>query len=395
MSMVSIAFAANDAESLERVNKHGARKVMLKYLLTINSFTDQRLSNLILKCFQTLTNTTQGINWITVQQNYDILKKTDMYKFDLTADKLYGSYWELNIESTITDPKSKQTRKLLNTYRELGFKLEELKVYFNHVQIDNIPYASSSSPGFADQDAQVNMRQFPVSTRKNSGLIHAEKTKLEQAIFKVPLGKQVIVLDFTNDRIPGGSFLYGGTGQEESICYNSDVYRALLDFKYKKFSGGFMIPEYGVLYIKNVTFFHPQQQRLERKIDAIATSCYDSTKKDGLYLLPAKPIENIRKKIRTLIRAAQANSDGNGSNTYLLLGSMGTSANKNDITKIALLFAEELQSPLNRHLRTQQRHTFEQVWLVTTNEENANIFHQCFKHVIDNDTSRSEPEKTA
>ncbi|CAF0880729.1 unnamed protein product [Didymodactylos carnosus] len=392
MSMVSIAFAANDAESKERVDKHGGRKVMLQYLLTMNSFTDARLTTLILKCFQTLKRTKEDINWNTLQQDYDILKKIDMFKYDLTKSKLYDSYWELHSRSTIISAKSKQTRKLINTYRYLGFKSEELKIYFNHVQIDNIPYTNSSTRGFADHDAQANMIQFPVSLRQNPGLIHVEKMKLEQAIFKVPIGKQVILLHFANDRIPGGSFLYGGAGQEESICYNSDVYRALLDFKYKKFNGGFMIPEYGGLYIKNVTFFHPQQQHLERKIDVIAVSCYDFTKKDGLYLLPAKPIENTRKKILTLIRAAQANSDGNGSNTYLLLGPMGTGAYKNDPKKIAVLLAEELQSPLNENLATQQRHTFEQVWLVTTNEGKADMFHQCFKEVICSEATRSEPE---
>ncbi|CAF1097511.1 unnamed protein product [Didymodactylos carnosus] len=381
-SIVQIAFAPNDADCQERVDKHGARKVMLKYLLVLKAINDERILQLVEKCYQKRRSTTSGINWNNVQQEYDISTKTDLFKRDITAtDGLYESYWEIRSDSTIIDVKPKEARKLLDIHRGYGFQLEELKVYFNYIQIDNIPYANSTVPGFSDADAQINMKQFPTRMRQNAGQIHIEQSRIEQAVFSVPEGKQVIVLDFADERMPGGLFLFGATTQEETICYNSDLYRALMDYKYKKFNGGFMIPEYGVLYIKNVTFF------------ATAAACYDLTKQHGLYRIPSRPIESTREKFRTLVRAAQANSDGDGSNTYLILGPIGTGAFKNDVSKIAELFNEELHSPLNGDNNTQQRHAFDQVWFVSSSDEKINVFQATFKNASIKKAAKPVKEK--
>ena len=56
------------------------------------------------------------------------------------------------------------------------------------------------------------------------------------------------------------------------ILYNSDGYRALLDLKYQIMDGGYMLPEYGVAYIKRVRFFQDTPP-MERITDLILGAC--------------------------------------------------------------------------------------------------------------------------
>jgi hypothetical protein len=56
------------------------------------------------------------------------------------------------------------------------------------------------------------------------------------------------------------------------ILYNSDGYRALLDLKYQVMDGGYMLPEFGVAYIKRVRFFKDGATR-ERLTDLIVAAC--------------------------------------------------------------------------------------------------------------------------
>ncbi len=178
-----------------------------------------------------------------------------------------------------------------------------------------------------------------------------------------------------------GLFLYGATTQEETICYNSDTYRALLDFKYNRFDGGFIIPEFGCLYIKHVAFFKPPQHKEYRKIDVVAAACYDLTGEHGLYPPPDsdQQIEiNTKKKLETIIAAAQANTEGNGKDTYLILGPIGCGAFKNNIQTIAKLWAEVLLKPLNEQLNTQQCHAFQHIWFLSGTDQKLQIFEQAF-----------------
>jgi hypothetical protein len=56
------------------------------------------------------------------------------------------------------------------------------------------------------------------------------------------------------------------------ILYNSDGYRALLDLKYNMMDGGYMLPEYGVAYIKRVRFFQDSTSP-GRITDLIVAAC--------------------------------------------------------------------------------------------------------------------------
>ena len=142
-----------------------------------------------------------------------------------------------------------------------------------------------------------------------------------------------------------------------------------------------MIPEFGCLYIKGVKFFKPPRYGEHRSADIIAAACYDLTGKHGLHTRPASNEEikaNTKKKFEAIIASAQANTDGNGSETYLILGPIGCGAFKNDIRIIAKLWADVLLAPLNNSLNTQQRHAFQHIWLLSGKNEKLEVFEQAF-----------------
>ena len=108
---------------------------------------------------------------------------------------------------------------------------------------------------------------------------------------------------------------------------------------------------------------------------------YDlSSAKEGLYRPPShSDIEGIRyrtrQKFQAMIASAVANTEGDGRNTYLLLGPIGTGAFANDKKMIAELFFEVLHNPL-MHSSISIRHAFEQIWFVST--QSQSIFEEIF-----------------
>ncbi|CAF1478052.1 unnamed protein product [Rotaria sp. Silwood1] len=353
-SLVKLCLSKNR----DRVDMHGGRKAALQYLLHIQSAGFDLSSFINLKDFEKL------------KEEINKLKELDFYKkkFDEHRDDTYEQYWELTSHSNRIHPIAKNARQIINKYGH--FPLEQLKVYFNAKQIDNIPSSKEhfESCGSFDDDARDNMLKYPIAQRQNKGQINTKQGRIEKAIFDVPSGKQIIVLDFADERMPGGLFLYGASTQEETICYNSNAYGALLDFKYQCFDGGFMIPEFGCLYIKNVKFFKPTQHIEERTVDIVAAACYDLTREHGLYEAPSsfERIEaNTQKKLETVIASAQANTEENGSDTYLIIGPIGCGAFQNPIQTIVKLWAKILSQPLNNSLNTQKRHAFEHIWFLS------------------------------
>jgi hypothetical protein len=67
-------------------------------------------------------------------------------------------------------------------------------------------------------------------------------------------------------------FVYSGA-QEEIILYNSDGYRSLLDIKYGRMGGGYAIPEFGLAYVRDICFFHPESKD-QRRADMMVSACY-------------------------------------------------------------------------------------------------------------------------
>ncbi|CAF3033296.1 unnamed protein product [Rotaria sp. Silwood2] len=102
---------------------------------------------------------------------------------------------------------------------------------------------------------------------------------------------------------------------------------------------------------------------------------------EGLYKPPSRKDKQqircrTRQKFQTLIASAVANTEGDGKNTYLLLGPIGTGAFSNDKQMIAELFFEILNNSLMNSERA-IRYAFEQIWFVSTNS--LQIFEKVFK----------------
>ena len=179
---------------VERVDKHGGRQVALKYLLNMHSIGFD-LSSLI-----------KADQWKVFQEEFDRLKQIDLYRqeFHPSDDQRSAPYWELTSDSSHIHSIAKKSRSFHQ--RTEPFPSEQLKVYFNRSQLENIPYSKATfkSAGFLDEDVRENILRFPREQRQNRGQIHTRQGRIEQAIFEIPANKQVIILDFADERMLGG-----------------------------------------------------------------------------------------------------------------------------------------------------------------------------------------------
>jgi hypothetical protein len=90
---------------------------------------------------------------------------------------------------------------------------------------------------------------------------------------------------------------------------------------------------------------------------------------EGLYKPPSREkYEEIRdrtcQKLRAVIASAVANTEGDGKDTYLLLGPIGTGAFANDQRMIAGIFKEILNEPL-MDSKNPIQYAFDQIWFVS------------------------------
>jgi len=69
-------------------------------------------------------------------------------------------------------------------------------------------------------------------------------------------------------------------------------------------------------------------------------------------------------KFQAIIASAVANTEGNGKDTYLLLGPIGTGAFANDMQMIAEIFSKILNEPL-MDSKKPIRYAFDQIWFVS------------------------------
>lgn len=102
---------------------------------------------------------------------------------------------------------------------------------------------------------------------------------------------------------------------------------------------------------------------------------------EGLYKPPSREkSEDLRsrtyEKFQAIIASAVANTEGNGDNTYLLLGPIGTGAFANDIQTIAEIFADILDKPL-MDSKKPIRYAFDRIWFVSI--DNLDVFDKEFK----------------
>jgi hypothetical protein len=91
-----------------------------------------------------------------------------------------------------------RSRSYMSIHRSQGFKHEELKLYWNVEQIENLCSRDDAprSHDPSDIDAIDNIRQHPVAQRNHRGTITYVHAGIEQAVFDVPSTAQIILLNF-------------------------------------------------------------------------------------------------------------------------------------------------------------------------------------------------------
>lgn len=91
-----------------------------------------------------------------------------------------------------------QSREYMNKSRPNGFHPNELKLYWNYEQIENLCPEKSirieCDP--SDEDARLNLCQFPVQQRNHRGQITFIHDAIQQAVFNLPSNAQIILLNF-------------------------------------------------------------------------------------------------------------------------------------------------------------------------------------------------------
>ena len=88
-------------------------------------------------------------------------------------------------------------------------------------------------------------------------------------------------------------------------------------------------------------------------------------------------IEKNIAKFQAFIAAAVANTKGDGSNTYLLLGPIGTGAFGNDVNQIGYVFHEVLSSSMMGSIGP-IRNAFQNIWFVSTDKWKNDLFEEIF-----------------
>jgi len=376
-SLLNIALAStDDIASQRRYDHHHSRRTMLYYLLSMKETPNNE------PLMKLITDARPDLDWPKVENTFQYLQTMiEPYQKQYRAENL-GTYWELKLSRYQTG--ANQSLQHISRRRTNGFSPNELKLYWNYKEIHQLTQPDHFNPE-KDQNSHDNLTKYPVKDRNNCGEIRFVKSGIQNAVFDVPSGKQVIVLDFADERMPGGYFLENARTQEEVILFNSDGYRALLDIKYQMMNGGYMLPEYGLAYVKNVHFYRSQNgQEEERSADLIVAACYDlSYANEGIHKPPSpSDIEDVRtrtyNKLKAIIASAVANTEGNGKNTYLLLGPIGTGAFANDISMIGELFSKILNEPLMDSSEP-IRKAFDEIWFVSI--DSLKRFEDVFKTI--------------
>ena len=208
-SILSIALPAQlDKYAERRYDHHHSRRTMLYYLLGMQrTENNEELMKLIHDC-------KQNIDWVEIEATYKKLKETiEPYQKQNNAEHL-GVYWELN--RSFDREGARRSKEYISKYRQNGFLPKELKLYWNYDQIKRLDQSDQFNSD-TDQDSHDTLVSSPVHKRNNAGKVEYIRSGIEDAVFRVPDNHQVIVLDFADERMPGGYFLENARTQEE-VC---------------------------------------------------------------------------------------------------------------------------------------------------------------------------------
>jgi uncharacterized protein (TIGR02452 family) len=185
--------------------------------------------------------------------------------------------------------------------------------------------------------AMPRFEEMEITVENRSTLSMAEQLIAE--------GYHPLVLDMANRYSAGGGVRHGANAQEETLCRESNLMKALLAIEEQ---GGYPLPELGGVYVPNVQFFRADPVDgyafLDQPFiaDVFVSAAYDANPDhpgdrpmdDRVY------IENTLEKIRTMARAAILNQ-----NDSLVLSAFGCGAFRNDPVLIASLYQKVLAEP--------------------------------------------------
>ncbi|CAF2956905.1 unnamed protein product [Rotaria sp. Silwood2] len=382
-----------------------SRRTLLVFLLAINERLNEIEKNKVQFDEQTLKHAIEVRQWLVRKGKSGQTMELDWNELRKTYDKMINNkntkeetllymrneepYFELTIDAVSTlsilvqgHPDIEQSRKYMTRFRSNGWEPHELKVYWNEEQLeilcpkDGQEVEKTRLPPHDPSDVDVvqALRQYPVSKRNHAGTITYINKGIEKAVFDVPKDAQIILLNFANECSPGGGYLRRAWAQEEIILYNSDGYRALLDLKYGRMGGGYAIPEFGLAYVRDICFIDKDTEQC-RQADMLVSACYCLVYPQ-LYDNPTTVDEWIKNniaKFRAFISAAVANTKGDGSNTYLLLGPIGTGAFGNDVNQIGYVFQHVLTSQMMGSSGPISK-AFSNIWFVSTDAWKNELF---------------------
>ena len=89
----------------------------------------------------------------------------------------------------------------MNKFRKDGYSPDELKLYWNAEQLENL-CPKGEQPDVlpphdpSDSDAIKNLRAYPVADRNHAVNISYINKGIEEAVFNIPEDAQIIVLNF-------------------------------------------------------------------------------------------------------------------------------------------------------------------------------------------------------
>ena len=205
-SMLSVASPTGSNDVSRRFDHHHSRRTMIYFLLSLKPASDcgelpESIATLVSK-----------LDWIGLEKSYATLRcLPEPYQTQNSAEGL-GDYWETKL--TRYPPGPRKSRDYVEKYRSKGFDLNELKLYWNYEEIRQLGQEQRFNTE-TDQDTHDALSASPVQERKNRGAVQYKNGGIETTVFDVPKDKQIIVLDFADERMPGGYFLENAMTQEE------------------------------------------------------------------------------------------------------------------------------------------------------------------------------------
>lgn len=152
---------------------------------------------------------------------------------------------------------------------------------------------------------------------------------------------KIATLNFASYKHPGGGFLNGATAQEEALCFESNLYNILINFKenfyehnQKRFNKG--LYNSNLIYTPDVLFF-----KNNRKVTCDVITCAAPNKKIATekYGLSDKVVyEAMENRIDHILYSAYNNKID-----CLILGAFGCGVFKNNSQDVAMIFRTLLE----------------------------------------------------